>query len=111
MSLLVWSLLASTTALPWLVAGQALHGATFGALHLGAMSYLRLQVPAGHRAHAATLYSAIAAGVALGIGLPLAGVLYEHVGGGAYWAMSIGAGLGRLLALAPSSAEPRAPTP
>ena len=110
-SVLRWSLLASTTALPWLVSGQALHGATFGALHLGAMSYLRLQVPAGHRAHAATLYSAIAAGVALGIGLPLAGVLYEHVGGGAYWAMSIGAGLGLLLALAPSSAEPRAPTP
>ncbi len=93
-----WAILASTTALPWLWFGQALHALTFGALHLGAMTYLRERVPASARSLATTLYSAIAAGLALGIGLPTAGLLYGEIAGGAYWAMAGCSTLGLLMA-------------
>lgn len=94
-----WAVLASTVTLPWLVLTQALHAFTYGALHLGAMAYIRQRVPASARARATTLYSAAATGLALGIALPLAGELYDHLAGGAYWAMSGLALLGTLVAL------------
>jgi PPP family 3-phenylpropionic acid transporter len=94
-----WAVLGSTVALPWLVATQALHAFTYGALHLGAMAYIRQRVPAGSRARATTLYSAAATGLALGIALPLAGELYDRMAGGAYWAMAGISALGMLLAL------------
>lgn len=94
-----WAVLASTEALPWLVATQALHAFTYGALHLGAMAYIRQQVPVAARGRATTLYSAASTGLALGIALPLAGELYDHMGGDAYWTMSGFALLGTVLAL------------
>jgi PPP family 3-phenylpropionic acid transporter len=94
-----WAVLASTVSLPWLVLTQALHAFTYGALHLGAMAYIRQRVPPDARARATTLYSAAATGLALGIALPLAGELYDHMAGGAYWVMSALAALGTLLAL------------
>lgn len=101
-----WTVLGSTTTLLWIAVTQALHGLTFGALHLGAMAYLRQQVPDAARGHATTLYSAAAAGLALGIGLPVAGQLYQHVGGQAYWLMSACSGLGLVLAfMRPTAAK------
>lgn len=94
-----WTMLAGTVALPGLVVAQALHGLTFGALHLGAMRYLRRHVPEHARGHATTLYSAAGSGLALGIGLPLAGVLYGELQGGAYWAMAACSALAALLLL------------
>lgn len=94
-----WAVLASTVSLPWLVLTQALHAFTYGALHLGAMAYIRQRVPPGARARATTLYSAAATGLALGIALPLAGELYDHMAGGAYWVMSAFAAVGTLVAL------------
>jgi MFS transporter, PPP family, 3-phenylpropionic acid transporter len=94
-----WAVLASTQALPWLVVVQALHAFTYGALHLGAMAYIRQRVPAGARGRATTLYSAASTGLALGIALPLAGALYDRWGGGAYWAMTGLSLLGMLVAL------------
>jgi len=94
-----WTVLGSTVALPWLVATQALHAFTYGALHLGAMAYIRQRVPASARARATTLYSAAATGLALGIALPLAGELYDHMAGEAYWVMAGIAALGMLVAL------------
>lgn len=107
-----WAVLASTVALPWLVVTQALHAFTYGALHLGAMAYIRQRVPANARGRATTLYSAAATGLALGIALPLAGELYDQLAGGAYWVMSGLALLGTLVALGlrdqprPSQARP-----
>lgn len=95
-----WAVLASTEALPWLVVVQALHAFTYGALHLGAMAYIRQRVPAHARSRATTLYSAASTGLALGIALPLAGELYARLGGGAYWAMAGLSLLGMLVALA-----------
>ena len=106
--LIRWTVLGSTTTLVWVALTQALHGLTFGALHLGAMAYLRQQVPDAARGHATTLYSAAAAGLALGIGLPLAGQLYQEVSGQAYWLMSACSGLGMVLAfLRPTSTNKR----
>lgn len=99
-SVVRWAVLGSTVALPWLVVMQALHAFTYGALHIGAMAYIRQRVPAGARARATTLYSAAATGLALGIALPLAGELYDHMAGQAYWVMAGLAALGMLLALA-----------
>lgn len=93
-----WSMMASTSVLGWMVVAQLLHALTFGALHLGAMAYLRLRVPTNRRAHAATLYSAAATGLAMGVGLPAAGLLYERFGGEAYWAMAACAATGTIIA-------------
>lgn len=84
-----WAILSSTIAMPALVLVQALHALTYGALHLGAMTYIREHVPGPARSRATTLYSAISTGLALGIALPLAGELYARFGGHAYGAMSI----------------------
>lgn len=83
-----WSALALTTDVATTFAIQLLHALSFGAMHLGAMSWIRENIagPAVHRA--TSLYVAIAAGMALGIGMPLAGVLFEHFHGDAYYAMA-----------------------
>lgn len=94
-----WAVLASTVALPWLVIVQALHAFTYGALHLGAMAYIRQHVDPQGRGEATTLYSAASAGLALGIALPLAGELFGELGAGAYWVMSGFSLLGTLLAV------------
>lgn len=61
--------------------------ATFGALHLGAMEFVRRRVGAAATTRATTTYSAVA-GVAMGLGLPLSGWLYDDLGGTTYWAMA-----------------------
>ena len=94
-----WAVLGWTSALPWLVATQGLHALTYGALHLGAMAYIRQRVPSRARARATTLYSAAATGLALGIALPLAGWLYERLDGTAYWVMAGCSAIAMLLAL------------
>lgn len=85
--LLRWPTLASTASVPWLVAIQLLHAATFGALHLGAMEFIRRRVGAAATTRATTTYSAVA-GMAMGLGLPLSGWLYDDLGGTTYWAMA-----------------------
>lgn len=105
-----WAVLASTVALPSLVIVQALHALTYGALHLGAMAYIRQRVPMQARGQATTLYSAASAGLALGIALPLAGELYDGLGADAYWVMSGFSLLGALLALVSRNAGRAAPS-
>jgi MFS transporter, PPP family, 3-phenylpropionic acid transporter len=105
-----WAVLATTVALPWLVATQALHAFTYGALHLGAMAYIREHVPAQARGQATTLYSAASTGLALGIALPLAGELYDGLAAGAYWVMAGLSLLGMLLALGLRDADRQPPS-
>lgn len=102
-----WSMLASVTALPLLWIAQALHGLTFGALHLGAMQWLRQEVPQRGRALATTLFSSAGA-LALGLGLPLAGVVYGEIAGQAYWGMTLCSAAGLLLVLATTRGSARA---
>jgi PPP family 3-phenylpropionic acid transporter len=94
-----WTLLANVTDPAPLFAIQILHGATFGALHLGSLQWIREHVEPGAVQRATTMSVAIGSGLALGAGLLAAGVLYERMQGAAYYAMA-GLGLAGLLAAA-----------
>ncbi len=83
-----WTVTALTTALPALLVVQCLHAFTFGAAHLAAMTFIARTVPASESASAQSLYSSIVMGVAAGIVIPLAGVLFGAAGGAAYFAMA-----------------------
>lgn len=97
--LLRWPTLALTTALPWLLIAQLLHAVTFAATHLGAMSMIREHVGDEATATATSLYSGVATGLAFGIGLPLAGVLYTRLGSEAYFVMAGASATGIIAAL------------
>jgi PPP family 3-phenylpropionic acid transporter len=81
-----WTILALTAELWWLAIAQLLHGATFGAMHLGAMMFIVRAVPAAAANSAQSLFAGVTHGAALGLGLLLAGVLYQAFAGDAYWA-------------------------
>jgi PPP family 3-phenylpropionic acid transporter len=91
-----WTVLAGTSSLPILVAAQALHGLTFGASHLGAITFLARRVPSHLAATAQSYYSVAVTGVALGLATPLAGRWYAAWQGDAYL---VSAALGALAAL------------
>jgi PPP family 3-phenylpropionic acid transporter len=94
-----WPLLAWVESFGVLFAVQTLHGATFACMHLGAMNWIRdcIDPPAVQRATG--LYVAIGSGVALGLGMPLSGVLFESFAGNAYHAMGVASLVGLLFAL------------
>lgn len=83
-----WTALGLSTALPVLVAAQALHSATFACSYLGAMHFLQRGAPPSLSARAQALFSAGAAGLAPGLMSPITGQLYEHMGGGAFLVMA-----------------------
>jgi PPP family 3-phenylpropionic acid transporter len=76
--------------LPWL---QLLHALSFGATHLGALTYLARNTPAGQSATAQG-YLSIALGAAMAGAMGLSGVLYEAFGNRAYAAMALAAVVG-----------------
>ena len=94
-----WPLLAWVESLWVIAAVQTLHAATFAAMHLGAMSWIRDSIPAASMQRTTALYVAIGSGVALGTGMALAGVLYERWAGDAYLAMAVSSALGLACAL------------
>jgi len=80
-----WAVLALTTEL-WIVAVvQLLHGASFGAMHLGAMLFITRAVPNANANSAQGLLGGLTYGAGLGAGLLLAGWLYGLYGADAYW--------------------------
>jgi PPP family 3-phenylpropionic acid transporter len=97
--LLRWPATAATASVGWLVLIQLLHAASFAALHLGSMTWIRDHVPAAAINRATTMYTAVASGLALGVGLPIAGMLYEEYGSNAYRFMAIASGVGTVLAV------------
>jgi PPP family 3-phenylpropionic acid transporter len=93
-----WSVMAfdpPTAALPFL---QLLHAASFGATHLGALSYLARHAPAGQGATAQG-YLAIALAAAMAAATALSGALYQAVGASSYAAMALIAVAGGACAL------------
>lgn len=83
-----WSAMAfdpPAVALPFL---QLLHALSFGATHLGALTYLARNTPAGQGATAQG-YLAIALGAAMAAATSLSGVLYQAFGGLSYAAMAL----------------------
>ena len=81
-----WALCALTVDFWALIPITALHGLTFGAMHLAAMRALRT-LPAEMAGRAQTLHSA-AVGAGSAALMLAAGALYAVLGGGAFWAMA-----------------------
>lgn len=94
-----WTGLGLTSDFWALMALQTLHGLTFGAAHLGAMTYLQRYVAAENSATGQALYSALGMGVAMALMLPVTGWLYAEYAGGVFFAMAGLAGLGLLFAV------------
>ncbi len=95
-----WLVLGSTTALPAVIAVQALHAFSYGAAHLGAIHVIAKTAAPGLSATAQSLYAALVMGLALGTMLLVSGPLYELFAGGAYFAMALCAAVGTGLAVA-----------
>lgn len=83
-----WLVMANDFGLGITFGMQALHAVSFAMLHLGAMHYIRLNVPDGLRNSAQGLYAAVSGGVAMSAVMGLTGLLYEHLHGGTYLAMA-----------------------
>lgn len=77
-------------ALPFL---QLLHAASFGATHLGALTFIARHAPAGQAARAQG-WLAIALGLAMAGSMALSGWLYAQFGIAAYGAMALAAVIG-----------------
>lgn len=84
-----WTILASTTALPWLVIAQLLHAVTFCVSHLAAVRYMTQQMPSDQLIPAQTLYAALPTGMFTAVLTMLSGVAYQHSGGMAFWGMAV----------------------
>ncbi len=67
---------------------QVLHALSFGATHLGALTYIARHAPVGQAATAQG-YLSIAAGAAMAGAIALSGWLYDAFGSGAYAAMTL----------------------
>lgn len=67
---------------------QVLHALSFGATHLGGLTYIARHAPAGQAATAQG-YLSIALGAAMAGSIALSGCLYDAFGSGAYAAMAV----------------------
>lgn len=95
-----WGVLTTTPGLGWLVALQALHALSFAASYLAGLELVdRFSPPDAHTA-AQTVSSALSSGVVIGLATLVSGPLYDAHGARGYWAMTLLAGGGGLLALA-----------
>jgi len=94
-----WTVMSFDPGLAILIPLQILHGATYGATHLGAIYFMARSVPEGAAGTAQALYGACAAGVATGAATLMSGPLYETMQGQGYLVMSAVAGVGMIAAL------------
>jgi PPP family 3-phenylpropionic acid transporter len=93
-----WGLSALSTDLAVLIPAQALHAASFGAVHLAVMHHLRDRTPPELHASAQGFYAAIGTALPFGLLTPIAGWLFGLVGGSAFWPMAALALAGATLA-------------
>jgi PPP family 3-phenylpropionic acid transporter len=94
-----WAAMAVEPPAVMLPVLQVLHALSFGATHLGALTFIARHAPVGQAATAQG-YLSIALGVAMAGSIALSGWLYDAFGGGAYAAMALLAigGVGVLVA-------------
>lgn len=107
LAVLRWCLTAAGTDLALLIPAQALHAASFGAVHLATMHQLRDRVPPELQASAQGFYAAIGNALLFGLVTPLAGWLYAKAGGTAFFAMAALALAGTWLSTAIDARRPR----
>jgi PPP family 3-phenylpropionic acid transporter len=91
-----WALFACVPSLPFVVAGQVLHAASFGLLHLATVSLTDRLTPPGRKALGQTLVSMWAYGLGGGAGLLLAGQLRGPLGDAGLYAAAAAACLAGL---------------
>jgi PPP family 3-phenylpropionic acid transporter len=97
-----WTAMAFDPPLALLIPLQALHGLTFGALHLGAILFMTRAVPEAQAGTGQGLYGVFTAGIGGTLGAWIAGMGYAASGGLAYlWMSALAlAGLVALIAVA-----------
>ena len=83
-----WTITGWSDDVVVLFVAQALHGLTFGVIHLGAMFFLARAVPVNLSASAQSLYSSVSLGLIFAVAMPAAGYLYSIFGGQAFYAMA-----------------------
>lgn len=83
-----WAVQAQTSWLPALAGIQALHGLTFGLLHLACLRLIVEIVPEHRRATALTVYGTFGLGLASALMTGLAGSLYGRSGTAGFWVMA-----------------------
>ena len=99
LSVLRWAATALSTDLAVLIPAQALHAASFGAVHLATVHYLRDHTPLALQASAQGFYAAIGGALLSGLLTPFGGWLYGRAGGEAFWAMAAVALAGTIAAV------------
>lgn len=87
-ALVRWSLMASTTALPWLIVGQILHCGSFTLCHLAAMRFIAAR-QGGEVIRLQAIYSALAMGGGIAVMTMVCGVLFQHLQGNIFWLMAL----------------------
>jgi PPP family 3-phenylpropionic acid transporter len=102
--LLRWGITAETVALPALALAQALHAATFGAMHLATMRVMQQAIPQAVAGTAQTLLAAGIGGVMM-VATLAAGQGYAAFGPAVFWGMAAMCGLGALAVSRLSGAE------
>ena len=95
--ILRWTVLASTVALPILIAVQILHAATFAMQHLSSMTMLSRCIPPGRAAGAQALHSALGFSAPTGLLIWLVGMGYARFGGLLFLPMAVLGGAALLL--------------
>jgi MFS transporter, PPP family, 3-phenylpropionic acid transporter len=86
-SIIRWLAMAFSPPLAVLVPLQLLHGATYGASHIGAIHFIHRTVAREKQGTAQALYATIASGVAMGCSTLIAGWVYASAGAFSYLAM------------------------
>ena len=77
---------------------QILHGATFGAAHLGAIHFIAQRMDASVSATSQSVYAAAVSGIGFSLASLVSGHMYATQGGAAYLPMAVMAGLGGVIA-------------
>ncbi len=86
-SVVRWLVMSLDPPLAVLLPLQVLHGATYGAAHLGAIHFIARAVPESQAGTAQALYATITAGIGMGGAMLLAGQVYDSWGGRTYLLM------------------------
>lgn len=97
--ILRWSVLAFDPTMGVLIGVQSLHALTFGAMHLGAMTFMTRSVSLDLSATAQSLYGASAFGIGTGITMLFVGLLYEEFAATSFLLMTLMAMGGTLFGL------------
>jgi PPP family 3-phenylpropionic acid transporter len=92
-ALIRWPLMSLDPSLGLMCLLQVLHGATFGATHLGAVTFISRAIPDRFGGTAQGLYSTLSSGVVMGAAMLSAGPLYAAYAGGAFLVMVVPAAM------------------